>query len=131
MAEVTITRHGSDRVGEYHAHLPGETEIGRLTWVMHGTVRAAEHTLVPREIGGQGVAGKLVEALIADAREQGVKAADPLDSVKNWGNQVVGIQATTTGFHYRVIFSGLRGTERLQWCCSNEKRLPVGSLFVL
>jgi len=73
MAEVTITRHGSDRVGEYHAHLPGETEIGRLTWVMHGTVRAAEHTLVPREIGGQGVAGKLVEALIADAREQHFK----------------------------------------------------------
>jgi predicted GNAT family acetyltransferase len=79
MAEVTITRHGSDRVGEYHAHLSGETAIGRLTWVMRGTVRAAEHTLVPREIGGQGVAGKLVEALIADAREQGF-TIDPVCS---------------------------------------------------
>jgi hypothetical protein len=42
--------------------------IGRLTWTRKGDVRAAEHTLVPPEIGGRGVAGKLVEALIADAR---------------------------------------------------------------
>jgi predicted GNAT family acetyltransferase len=33
-----------------------------------GDVLVAEHTLVPVEIGGRGVAGKLVEALIADAR---------------------------------------------------------------
>lgn len=79
MPEVTITRHGTDRAGEYHAHLPGETAIGRLTWVSHGAVRAAEHTLVPPEIGGQGVAARLVEALIADAREHGFKI-DPVCS---------------------------------------------------
>jgi predicted GNAT family acetyltransferase len=38
-------------------------------------VVAAEHTLVPSEIGGRGVAGKLVEALIADARAEGWKIA--------------------------------------------------------
>ena len=69
-AEVTITRHGTDRAGEYHAHVPGKTEIGRLTWVQHGAVRAAEHTLVPTTIGGRGVAMRLVEALVEDARAQ-------------------------------------------------------------
>ncbi|MFM5885795.1 MAG: GNAT family N-acetyltransferase [Novosphingobium sp.] len=71
MHAVTITRHGSDSAGEYHAHIAGETAIGRLTWVQRGAVRIAEHTLVPAEIGGRGVAARLVEALIADARDQG------------------------------------------------------------
>lgn len=70
MNQVTITRHGSQTAGEYHAHLPGESAIGRLTWVARGDVRVAEHTLVPTEIGGRGVAARLVEALVADAREQ-------------------------------------------------------------
>ncbi|WP_309623558.1 GNAT family N-acetyltransferase [Novosphingobium sp.] len=73
MSEVTITRHGNDQSGEYHAHVAGETAIGRLTWVSRDGARVAEHTLVPPEIGGRGVAGKLVEALISDAREQGFK----------------------------------------------------------
>ncbi|MEY4056773.1 MAG: hypothetical protein RL519_2108 [Pseudomonadota bacterium] len=79
MAEVTITRHGSDRVGEYHAHVSGTNSIGRLTWVMKGDIRAAEHTLVPPEIGGRGVAARLVEALITDARDHGFKI-DPVCS---------------------------------------------------
>jgi len=71
--QVSITRHGNDSRGEYHAHVPGAKAIGRLTWVSRDGVRVAEHTLVPPEIGGRGVALKLVEALIADAREQGFK----------------------------------------------------------
>lgn len=70
MDQVSITRHGNDQRGEYHAHVPGETAIGRLTWIMRDGVRVADHTLVPAEIGRRGVALKLVEALIADAREQ-------------------------------------------------------------
>lgn len=73
MEQVTITRHDSGHSGEYHAHVPGSTAIGRLTWVERDGARAAEHTLVPTEIGGRGVAGKLVEALVADARKQGFK----------------------------------------------------------
>ncbi|HMT46394.1 MAG TPA: GNAT family N-acetyltransferase [Novosphingobium sp.] len=79
MTEVTITRHGTADAGEYHAHLPGERAIGRLTWVRRGTARAAEHTLVPTEIGGRGVAARLVEALIEDARTQGF-TIDPVCS---------------------------------------------------
>ncbi len=71
MDDITITRHGTGSSGEYHAHVAGSRHIGRLSWVLHGTVRIAEHTLVPSEIGGRGVAGKLVAALMSDAREQG------------------------------------------------------------
>ena len=73
MQPVSITRHGNDQSGEYRAHVPGAKAIGRLTWVLRGGVRVADHTLVPPEIGGRGVALKLVEALIADAREQGFR----------------------------------------------------------
>ena len=70
MADVTITSHDHGTHGEYHAAVAGSSVFGRLTWTQTGDVRAAEHTLVPPEIGGRGVAGKLVEALIADARTQ-------------------------------------------------------------
>ncbi|MFO1255214.1 MAG: GNAT family N-acetyltransferase [Sphingomonadaceae bacterium] len=73
MDQVSITRHGDGRRGEYHAHVAGQQAIGRLTWKASGNVRVADHTLVPKEIGGRGVALKLVEALIADAREQGFR----------------------------------------------------------
>ena len=73
MEQVMITRHGGGEAGEYHAQVPGSEAIGRLTWVMHaqGQARVAEHTIVPPEIGGRGVAARLVEALVDDAREQG------------------------------------------------------------
>jgi predicted GNAT family acetyltransferase len=71
--DITITRHDQDTQGEYHAALPDNAAIGRLTWVARGNVRVIEHTLVPTEIGGRGVAGKLVEALIEDARALGFR----------------------------------------------------------
>jgi predicted GNAT family acetyltransferase len=73
MESVTITRHGSETAGEYRARLAGSPQIGRLTWVARGGVRVAEHTLVPPAIGGRGVALRLVEALVADARAQGFR----------------------------------------------------------
>ena len=79
MDEIAITRHGDGIKGEYHAHVPGAAAIGRLTWVQNGTVRIADHTLVPPAIGGRGVAARLVEALVADALEQGFKI-DPVCS---------------------------------------------------
>jgi predicted GNAT family acetyltransferase len=75
MDAVTITRHGDENEGEYQAQVEGSDRIGRLTWIARGGARVAEHTLVPPAIGGRGVAAKLVEAMIADAREQGFKIA--------------------------------------------------------
>ena len=71
MDGITITRHDQGATGEYRAQVPGSDAIGRLTYQRRGTALIADHTLVPPEIGGKGVAGKLVEALIADARAAG------------------------------------------------------------
>jgi predicted GNAT family acetyltransferase len=72
-ADVTITHHDQGGAGEYHAEVVGSSAIGRLTWVERGGNRVAEHTLVPAEIGGRGVAARLVEALVADARAEGFR----------------------------------------------------------
>jgi len=66
---VAITRHEHGTEGEYRAHVAGSDHLGHLTWVERGGARVAEHTLVPPEIGGKGVAARLVEAMVADARE--------------------------------------------------------------
>ena len=77
MEQVEIVRLDQGRAGEYHAHIPGHSEVGRLTWIARddaaGPVRVAEHTLVPCELEGRGIAGQLVSALIADARAQGFR----------------------------------------------------------
>ncbi|EJL30074.1 GNAT family N-acetyltransferase [Novosphingobium sp. AP12] len=73
MVGVTITKHETGSTGEYHAHIADSDHIGRLTWAERGGVRYAEHTLVPPAIGGRGVAMRLVEAMVADAREEGFK----------------------------------------------------------
>ena len=70
---IEITHQGSDARGEYRAAVPGSDAVGRLTWFARGDTRIADHTLVPPEIGGKGVAAALVEALIADARSEGFK----------------------------------------------------------
>lgn len=73
MEGTVITRHDQGARGEYHAAVPDSEAIGRLTYQRRGDVLIADHTLVPPEIGGRGVAARLVEALIADAREEGHK----------------------------------------------------------
>jgi len=73
MEGTVITRHDQGARGEYHAAVPGSEAIGRLTYQRRGNVLVADHTLVPPEIGGRGVAARLVEALVADARQAGDK----------------------------------------------------------
>lgn len=73
MEELAITRIDHGDRGEYRAHPADSDHVGRLTWVMRGNVRIAEHTFVPPEIGGRGIALQLVMALVADAREQGFR----------------------------------------------------------
>jgi|TARA_R100000049_G_C1952168_1_gene100899 hypothetical protein len=75
MGTATITHHVIGQGGKYIAHLEGEDAKGTLEWepgdeVDGKEVRIATHTLVPEAIGGRGVAGELVERLVADARKQ-------------------------------------------------------------
>jgi len=73
MTDVTISQTDHGDHGTYYAHVEGSHVRGRLTWVERDGVRVAEHTIVPPEIGGRGIAGLLVDALIDDAREQGFR----------------------------------------------------------
>lgn len=64
---------GNDRVthGEYLARIGENAEFGKLVWTLRGGARDAEHTMVPPEMRGRGVAALLVEELVRDARSQG------------------------------------------------------------
>ncbi len=75
-AKVTITHHVQGTGGRYVAAIEGAAEQGYLEWEAGGMkegkeVWIAAHTIVPRAIAGRGVAGALVERLIADAGRQG------------------------------------------------------------
>jgi len=66
---IEITREETPTHGRYTAAMDGAT--AELTWRANGPVRIADHTYVPDELRGQGIAMQLVEALIADARAKG------------------------------------------------------------
>ena len=73
MNDLEITRHDEETRGEYRAHPADNDAIGRLTYKKRGDFFIADHTLVPPAIGGRGIAARLVEALIEDARKEGFK----------------------------------------------------------
>lgn len=75
IAKVTITHHVQGTGGRYVAAVEGAVEQGYLEWEPGGErggkeVRIAAHTIVPRAIGGRGVAAALVERLVEDAGRQ-------------------------------------------------------------
>jgi predicted GNAT family acetyltransferase len=57
--------------GAYRAKVQGSSRPAELTWIARGEARIADHTFVPPEARGKGIAMRLVEKLVADAREQG------------------------------------------------------------
>lgn len=73
MPDIAITHLDQGARGEYHARVEGSDAIGRLTYQRQGDTVIADHTLVPTEIGGRGVAAELVKALVADARKFGFR----------------------------------------------------------
>ena len=77
MTNVTITHQVQGQGGRYVAKPEDSEQIGYLEWepkrALEDDVRVATHTVVPPEIGGRGIAGKLVERMVADAKEEGFK----------------------------------------------------------
>lgn len=71
MADLEITATDETTHGAYRADVPGSDIAAELTWQARGTARIANHTFTPPEARGKGIALKLVEAMIADAREHG------------------------------------------------------------
>lgn len=72
MAEVTITRHDTDSKARYVATVPGVEGEAELTLSkVSDRLIIADHTGVPETMRGLGVAGALVDRLIADARAAG------------------------------------------------------------
>lgn len=72
--ELTITHHVQGQGGKYVAHPAGESTTGYLEWEPGDKqdgkeVRIATHTIVPSKIGGRGIAARLVDRLVADARK--------------------------------------------------------------
>lgn len=51
----------------------GDKLAGRCTYVVRDGLWELEHTIVDPAYGGQGIAGKLVQEIAAQAREHGVK----------------------------------------------------------
>ena len=73
MDDVTITRENGERGGAYRAKVEGQAQAGELTYQKSGGVLIADHTFVPDALRGKGVAAKLVDALVTDARADGTK----------------------------------------------------------
>lgn len=74
MSTVTITHEPLDKGGKYIAAIEGESAVGHLEWEhREDGIRVATHTIVPKAIGGRGIAASLVERLMKDAREHGFK----------------------------------------------------------
>lgn len=74
MAELEITTEEKGDKGAYYANVEGTDTKAELTWrLRHDGARIANHTFTPPEARGHGIAARLVDALIADAREQGFK----------------------------------------------------------
>jgi predicted GNAT family acetyltransferase len=71
VSEVIRLNHGDH--GSYSAHVDGTASKAFLTWTARGDTRIADHTFVPPEARGQGIAAELLDALIADARSEGFK----------------------------------------------------------
>ena len=74
--KLTITHHVAGQGGRYVAVLADAAEEGYLEWepgeARDGQdVRIAAYTIVPRAIGGRGVAAALVDRLVEDAQRQG------------------------------------------------------------
>ncbi len=72
MSDIEIVKEDGETRGRYVAVIDGHE--AELTYSKMGSGNIiADHTGVPRELGGRGVGTALVETMIADARESGFR----------------------------------------------------------
>ncbi|WP_338242222.1 GNAT family N-acetyltransferase [Aurantiacibacter hainanensis] len=68
MSEIVKTDETTH--GAYRMEVEGADSPAELTWKARGEARIADHTFTPPAARGKGIALKLVEAMVADAREK-------------------------------------------------------------
>ncbi|MEZ5895406.1 MAG: GNAT family N-acetyltransferase [Parvularculaceae bacterium] len=74
MSKITIQKEDNGRHGRYVATVAGIDDEAELTYTHRGPdIISADHTGAPDAMRGTGAAAALVDALIADARENGFK----------------------------------------------------------
>jgi predicted GNAT family acetyltransferase len=78
-AEIIVTRQDNATRGRYVVDLAPGVEAEMTYRKTPAGVMSIDHTGVPSEFGGRGIAAKLVNAAIADARAEGFKI-EPLCS---------------------------------------------------
>ena len=76
--------HVEDR-SRFEVEVEGHTAF--LTYERHGDTVAMTHTVVPREIEGRGVAGRLTERAVRWAREQSLTIDPQCSYVRSWLSQ--------------------------------------------
>lgn len=69
---MDVTVHHNDSLARYEAVLDGKL-IGQLDYRIDGDRIVMYHTEVDRRHGGQGIAGRLAEAALRRAREDGLR----------------------------------------------------------
>jgi uncharacterized protein len=77
--ELQVEREDGETRGRYVIRLPGDLEAELTYGRRDGTTIVADHTYVPPEMRGHGLAEKLVARLMAEARSEG-KTIVPLCS---------------------------------------------------
>lgn len=70
---IAIRNEDNETSGQYVASDGDGAHAGKLTWTLRNGARDAEHTIVAPDMRGKGIAAKLVDALIDDARDTGFK----------------------------------------------------------
>lgn len=74
MTEISITLTDDGRRGRYAARIAGIDGEAELTFTHRGPgLVSADHTGAPENMRGTGVAGALVDRLVADARRDGFR----------------------------------------------------------
>ena len=76
--------HAEDR-SRFEVEIEGVTAF--LTYERHGSTVAMTHTVVPREIEGRGIAGRLTETAVQWAREQSLTIDPQCSYVRSWLSQ--------------------------------------------